>query len=94
MKIVKKLPGMAAEVIDIEINLESLQKEVCGMIEAVTLFEGSSFICNEEGRLLGMEPNIIINEVGFVGPLLVVGVQGEHFSELPQAERWAKMMNA
>lgn len=94
MKIVKKLPGMAAEVIDIEISLESLQKEVDGRIEAVTLIEGTAFICNEEGRLLGMKPNIIINEVGFVGPLLVVGVRGEHFSELPQAERWAKMLNA
>ena len=68
--------------------------EVEGRIEAVTLIEGTAFICNEEGRLLGMKPNIIINEVGFVGPLLVVGVQGEHFSELPQAERWAKMLNA
>ena len=94
MKIVKKLPGMAAEVIDIEINLESLQIEVGGMIEAVTLFEGSSFICNEEGRLLGMEPNIIVNGVDFVGPVLVVGVKGEHFSELPQAERWAAALNA
>ena len=60
----------------------------------MTLIEGTAFICNEEGRLPGVKPNIIINEVGFVGPLLVVGVQGEHFSELPQAERWAKMLNA
>ena len=30
MKIVKKLPGMAAEVIDVEISLESLQKRSKG----------------------------------------------------------------
>lgn len=94
MKIVKKLPGMAAEVIDVEISLESLQKEVEGIIEAVTLVEGVAFICNEEGRLLGMQPNIIINGVDFVGPLLVVGVQGEHFSGLPNAERWAQFLNS
>ena len=94
MKIVKKLPGMAAEVIDIEISLESLQKEVEGRIEAVTLAEGYAFICNEEGRFLGMEPNVIINGVDFVGPVLMVGIQGEHFSELPNAEHWAEFLNS
>lgn len=42
--------------------------------------EDLCLICNEEGRLLGLEPNCTILGVDFVGPVLAVGVRGDDFT--------------
>lgn len=83
MRVLRKKPGCYFEGIDIPNTLEALQAEVGGYIEAVTLDAETVIICNEEGRLLGLEPNITINEYPFVGTILVVGVDGENFTDYP-----------
>ncbi len=88
MKVIRKKPGALPEVIDIENDLKSLQAEVGGYIETVTLAEDLVIICDEEGRLKGKEPNIALRGVGidFCGTILIVGVNGEEFCDVPQLD--------
>ena len=82
MRIIKKLPGQRPEVVDTENTLEALQEAVGGYIEAVTFAEDAALICNEEGRLLGLQHNCTVLGIPFVGPVLAVGVAGEEFRGL------------
>ena len=82
MRIIKKLPGQRPEVVDIENTLEALQEAVGGYIEAVTFAEDAALICNEEGRLLGLQHNCTVLGIPFVGPVLAVSVAGEEFRGL------------
>ena len=73
---------------DIENTLEALQAAVDGYIEAVTLIPDKAvMIVNEEGLPRGMTPNPIASAVAntqIVGPALVVGVDGEDFTDIPE----------
>ena len=83
MKVIYKAPGGAPEPRDIPNTLEDLQDTVGGYIETVTFATDAAVICHEEGRLLGLEPNCLFLGVDFVGPILIVGVCGEEFTDLP-----------
>ena len=57
MKAIRKKPGCAPELIDIDNTLKALQAEVGGYIETVTITSDAVIICNEEGRILGLPYN-------------------------------------
>ena len=61
----------------IENSLEGLQKAVGGLIEFVFLEEGASVLCNEEGKLIGLEGNRSLGEDILVGTFYVVGDNDE-----------------
>lgn len=83
-----KLEGRTVVEVDIENTLEALQAAVDGYIEAVTLVPGRAvMIVNEEGLLRGLSPNPIASAVAntqIVGPAVVVGVDGEEFTDVPE----------
>lgn len=89
----------SVEEIEIENTLEALQKEVGGYIETVTLVRGYAvMIVNEEGLLLGMPSNLTASAIAarkIVGTALVVGVDGDEFTDIPKdverriMTRWA-----
>ena len=54
-----------------------------GYIETVTLAFDLVIICDEEGRLKGKEYNCTVCGVSFVGDIIVAGVQGDEFADLP-----------
>lgn len=83
MKIIRKRPGAAAEVIRVENTLEALQQEVQGCIEAVTLDKDSVLLCNEEGFLMGLENQQFLGTT-FAGTVLIVGTAGEEFADVPE----------
>lgn len=83
MKIIRKRPGAAAEVIRVENTLEALQQEVQGYIEAVTLDKDSVLLCNEEGFLMGLENQQFLGTT-FAGAVLIVGTAGEEFADVPE----------
>ena len=82
MHVIYKAPGCAPEPRDIPNTLEELQAAVGGYIETVTIATDAAVICNEEGRLLGMPNNVCFCGIDFVGPILIVGVDGEEFADL------------
>ena len=83
MKAIRKKPGCAPEIIEVENTLKALQAEVGGYIEAVTLPYGAALICNEEGRILGLPDNGRVCGVDAVGTVLIVGTKGEEFCDVP-----------
>lgn len=89
---IRKRPGERAEIVEIENELSALQKEVGGYLESVTFAEDAAILCDEEGRLKGYAYNCNICGVDFVGPILVVGVDGEEFCDLADAEEVRKLL--
>ena len=63
--------------------LEALQAEVGGYIECANIFSDKNIatIVNEEGLILGLEPNKAL--AGIYGPIVIVGVDGDEFCSLP-----------
>ena len=77
MKAIRKKPGCAPEIIEVENTLKALQQEVGGHIETVTIASDAVIICNEEGRILGLSDNCRVCGVDFVG------TKGEEFCDVP-----------
>ena len=86
MRAIYKKPGKAPEIIEIENDLSTLQKLVGGYIEVFPMASNADIICNEEGKLRDLPYNITLLGEHFVGPILVVGVSGEDFCDLENAE--------
>lgn len=82
MKAIYKAPGEAPKIIDVENTLKALQEKVGGYIECRT-FCHACVICNEDGRLLKMPFNINFLGTDFVGPILIVGVTIDEFTDYP-----------
>ena len=85
MKAIRKKPGCAPEIIEVENTLEALQQEVGGYIETVSIAD-VVIICNEEGRLCGLPDNCRFVGVDFVGTILVVGRNKDEFCDVPEAD--------
>ena len=83
---------------EIDPGLESLQHEVDGYIESLGLDDDACIICNEEGKINGLELNRAIrDEKGKIadiiaGTFLVVGSGEENFESLSpqQMEKYKK----
>ncbi len=86
MKAIRKKPGCAPELVEVENTLKALQQEVGGYIETVTIASDAVVICNEEGVPLGMPYNCRFFDVDFVGPILVVGRNKDEFCDVPEAD--------
>lgn len=67
-------------------ELTAMQQAVGGMIEVVRNGDGTLLVCNEEGKLLGMEGNRRIPGDVLAGPFFVVGDTGETFRSLTEEE--------
>lgn len=73
LRIVFKEVGKDPVVMEIEDTLEAKQKLVGGLIEVVPYKEGILLICNEEGKLENLKPNIDIGYDYIAGNCFVVG---------------------
>lgn len=83
MKAIRKKPGKAPEACEIENSLEALQAEVGGYIESFQFTSDCTLLINEEGKNLGLTPNLYVLGEPLVGTVLAVGVKGEEFCDLP-----------
>ena len=85
----KAIQFMGRSIIEVNIDnsLEALQAAVGGYIETLTLIPDQVvMIVNEEGLLMGLEVNPFASAVAgttIVGNALVVGVDGEEFTDVP-----------
>ncbi len=86
MQVVYVEPSKPAYRAEIENSLRGEQRAVGGHIEAVPLQDGVYIVCNEEGKLRGMEANRRIQGSVIVGPFFVVGTDGEEFCSLTEDE--------
>ena len=83
LRILKVEPGKAPEEKQISNNLDSLQAEVGGgCIECIDLENDTVLVCNDEGKLNGMEMNRRLGDDIICGPFFLVGESGEDFASL------------
>ena len=89
MKVLRVEPYKIPFEKEIDPGLESLQREVGGWIEATYPFEEDvALICNEEGKINGMELNRALRDDdgeiydAIAGPFLIVGLGDEDFTSL------------
>lgn len=64
-------------------DLQTMQKIVGGYIETYTVGR-TVVICDEEGRLKGKEPSLIFGGQTFVGDLIICGISGSEFTDVPK----------
>lgn len=93
IKVLMVEPGEYPKDVVLENNLDALQKAVSigcdcqGMIEVVGLDDGVCIICNEEGKLLGLEGNWRIGSDIIAGVFYVVGEDKRgNFTSLTHAQ--------
>lgn len=87
-------PGQYAEMTTIDAGLSSMQKIVGGNIQAVNYFdEPVTLVCNDEGKINGMELNRAIKDDNgtvidiIAGTFFVCGAGDENFISLPPEHR-------
>lgn len=91
MKALIKKPGKPFQRINlVDGDLKTLQKYVGGYIEVVPICKDTVCVCNEEGRLMGLEPNCAINDIDFVGTILILGSKDGDFCDIEEVvdENW------
>lgn len=81
-------PHKTPYVTEIADELSALQRCVGGYIEVVGNGDGTLIICNEEGKLQGLEGNRRIRDGMSIiaGTFFVVGDDGENFRSLTESE--------
>jgi hypothetical protein len=88
MKVVIKSPGKEPERKDIKNNLIVLQNIVGGLIEHVNIYkqgeEWFGMLCNEEGKLLRLDPNFKLYTDVICGTVIFVGHTEDDFGDLPE----------
>lgn len=72
IKVIIKKVGEEPYVDLIKNTLETKQKIVGGLIECVE-YEDALIICNEEGKILNLEPNVLFDYDYIAGDFIVVG---------------------
>lgn len=80
-------------------DLKNLQKIVEGDIEMVRLWPDAAIICNEEGKIKGLKPNMYVGSFPFgdliMGTLIVAGVDGEELTDCPLSKwKWEQYVDA
>lgn len=83
IRVIVKEPGKSPEIRWVDNTLEALQKIVGGLIETVTLAADLVIICNEEGRIMDLPDNCTLYGFNFVGPIIIAGVDGCEFADVP-----------
>jgi Domain of unknown function (DUF3846) len=77
-------PNKTPRVEVIDNTLKTFQKLVGGYIEKVSLSPTIDVIINEEGKLIGLEPNFRTKYDVIVGTAVFVSHKGEEFSSLSE----------
>ena len=77
-------PGKRPYRTTIDNTLEAMQQKVGGLIECIVLDPESVLVCNDEGKLIGMEGNRRLGSDIIAGPFFIAGDDGEAFQSLPK----------
>ncbi len=77
MRVLYKKVGENPVVKIINASLEAKQELVGGLIEVVP-YEDVLIICNEEGKILNMSPNVVFDYDYIAGDFFVIGDDYEH----------------
>ena len=83
MRVLYVEPGKIPYETEIPNTLEGEQQAVQGLIDLVYLDRGAILVCNDEGKLIGMDGNRVLdNGTIIAGPFFITGDGGEDFCSL------------
>lgn len=85
--VVIKEPGKKAYSKEIEDDLEVYQNILGGYLETAGFDKNQILLCDEEGKLKGYEPNLLVPGDVIVGTVIVVGTEREEFRSLTPEEK-------
>ena len=83
--IIKRPDEKKGHVTFVSNTLKNLQRNVGGNIEVFRFASDCAVICNEDGKILGLEPNCVCVGELFVGDILIVGIDGSEFCDVPES---------
>ena len=96
--IIKRPDEKVGHMTNISPSLKNLQRIVEGPIEIVTIAPGLVLICNEEGKLRGLERNFRMGIDFFdviLGEAIICGVDGEDLDDIPiDFKQWKYYLQA
>ncbi len=95
--IIKRPDETYGHMTNISCTLKNLQKTVEGYIETLTIGGGIVIICNEEGKIQGLQPNFYIGsglwQDQIRGTAIIIGQDGEEFCDIPiDFATWKKLL--
>jgi hypothetical protein len=91
--IIKKPEDEFGRLVEVENELEVFQSIVGGYIETMG-YKNLVIICNEEGKLRGLQPNVVLGREMLVGTIIVCGASGDEFSDIPiDFKKWEQIVN-
>ena len=73
IKVLRVQPNLPPDVVYLDNELHALQAAVGGLIEIIPLVIGTCLLLNEEGKLIGLEPNRRLGQDVLVGVFYIVG---------------------
>jgi hypothetical protein len=101
--VLKVSPHKKPKVVTLKNELSALQEAVSSgvkdyhhLIQLVGVEEGVDLLLNDEGKLIGFEPDRRFGQDVLVGDFYVVGTDGENLASLPQdkMEKYAALSRA
>jgi hypothetical protein len=93
--IIKRPDEDYGHVCHISTSLANLQKTVGGHIEVIPAVKDAIIICNEEGKLLNLPPNMWYYHDMLCGTIIVIGSKGEDFADCPISfDIWKKFVDS
>lgn len=96
--IIKRPDEVAGHMTYITNTLKNLQKIVGGYIQTVTIGDAQKIvmICNDEGKILELEPNFIYGIIApdmIMGTVIICGTDGEEFTDTELSmEQWKRLL--
>lgn len=91
--IIKRPDEEYGHVTNISPSLANLQKTVGGHIETISN-ESFVIICNEEGKIHNLEPNMRYCGELLVGTIIVCGIDGDEFGDIQISfSTWKKIVD-
>lgn len=93
--IIKRPDEEYGHVTHISARLENLQNTVGGYIETVPVQPGTIIICNEEGKLKELPPNMPYYHDTIHGTIIVCGQSGPDICDIPiSLDTWKTFVDA
>lgn len=83
IKVIIKDPGYKPRSTNISDSLQNLQRTIGGYIEIVPISTDCVIICDEEGRIKGYPHCCNICGINFFGTIIICGVSGDEFADIP-----------